>query len=254
MTHYEVLEISENASAIDIRRAYRRLVLLTHPDRTPDPAAHARYLTINEAYEILSDPGRRASYDFSRRNAMPAAAPVSPGQARDRARPRPPIAAPGARPRPANQLLAAEQARFLRLARPVMLAALALCASLGLDRLFAREQPETVLQMHIVDAWHVVHQTTGGHFTLDEEIPVHARLRVTRTPLWRTALRLRVEQTGEVQYFRSLYQGASNVFWLGLGLTALLSLRTRISDESRLMATLSSVVFMILTLITLFAT
>ncbi|MDQ2771946.1 MAG: DnaJ domain-containing protein [Bacteroidota bacterium] len=66
MTHYEVLELPENAPAADIRRAYRRLVLLTHPDRTPDPAAHARYLAINAAYEVLSDPGRRAGYDFAR--------------------------------------------------------------------------------------------------------------------------------------------------------------------------------------------
>ena len=66
MTHYEVLELPENASTADIRRAYRRLVLLTHPDRTLDPAAHARYLAINAAYEVLADPGRRAVYDVAR--------------------------------------------------------------------------------------------------------------------------------------------------------------------------------------------
>ncbi|HEX8350975.1 MAG TPA: J domain-containing protein [Hymenobacter sp.] len=61
--YYQALEVAEQASASEIRRAYRRLVLLTHPDRTTDPAAHARYLLINEAYETLSDPARRQRYD-----------------------------------------------------------------------------------------------------------------------------------------------------------------------------------------------
>ena len=64
-THYTVLGLSEQAAPADIRREYRRLVLLTHPDRTADPAAHQHYLAINAAYEILSDPAKRASYDTS---------------------------------------------------------------------------------------------------------------------------------------------------------------------------------------------
>jgi len=63
MTHYQILEVSVGASAADIRSAYRLLVLATHPDRTPDPAAHARYLAVNTAYETLSNPNRRAAYD-----------------------------------------------------------------------------------------------------------------------------------------------------------------------------------------------
>lgn len=63
MTYYQILEVPEGASAADVRSAYRRLVLATHPDRTPDPVAHARYLAINAAYEVLNDPNRRAIYD-----------------------------------------------------------------------------------------------------------------------------------------------------------------------------------------------
>jgi curved DNA-binding protein CbpA len=84
MTPYQALELSADATADDIRRAYRRLVLLTHPDRTPDPAAHARYLAVNAAYETLSDPTRRQAYDNGLR--APTAAPMpasSPGKARD---------------------------------------------------------------------------------------------------------------------------------------------------------------------------
>ncbi|UOQ53514.1 J domain-containing protein [Hymenobacter cellulosivorans] len=61
--HYHTLGVDEQATPDDIRRAYRRLVLLTHPDRTTDPAAHGRFLLINEAYDVLSNPARRRGYD-----------------------------------------------------------------------------------------------------------------------------------------------------------------------------------------------
>ncbi|GAB2964041.1 hypothetical protein GCM10027048_36680 [Hymenobacter coalescens] len=61
--YYDVLELTEQASAADIRRAYLRLVRLTHPDRTPDPAAHRRYLLVNEAYDTLRQPALRAHHD-----------------------------------------------------------------------------------------------------------------------------------------------------------------------------------------------
>lgn len=96
-THYTTLGIGEQATPEEIRRAYRRLVLLTHPDRTPDPAQHRRYLAINEAYETLSDPARRQRYDYALRRptAPPEAAAVDdlhPDPAlrrRGRRRPRP---------------------------------------------------------------------------------------------------------------------------------------------------------------------
>lgn len=62
-TYYQILELSEQATAEDIRRAYLRLVRLTHPDRTPDPAAHRRYLLVNEAYDALRQPEQRRRYD-----------------------------------------------------------------------------------------------------------------------------------------------------------------------------------------------
>ena len=93
MKHYEALELPATAPAADIRRAYRRLVLLTHPDRTPDPAAHARYLAINAAYEVLSDPARRAAYDSSFRvdTATVNRAASSGASATRRAAPRGPV-------------------------------------------------------------------------------------------------------------------------------------------------------------------
>jgi curved DNA-binding protein CbpA len=61
--HYKVLEVSRDASAEDIQHAYRTLALRYHPDRNSAHEAAARMTAINEAWEVLGDPRRRADYD-----------------------------------------------------------------------------------------------------------------------------------------------------------------------------------------------
>ena len=62
--YYEILGVARDATPEDIKKAFRRLARDTHPDANPDdPAAEARFRDIAEAYEILSDPQRRAAYD-----------------------------------------------------------------------------------------------------------------------------------------------------------------------------------------------
>ncbi len=61
--HYKTLEIKPNATQSDIKKAYRRLVKLFHPDSQSETANHDRIIRINAAYEILSDPKTRQSYD-----------------------------------------------------------------------------------------------------------------------------------------------------------------------------------------------
>ncbi|QIX61925.1 J domain-containing protein [Hymenobacter sp. BT18] len=90
ITYYAVLELSEQAAAAEIRRAYLHLVRLTHPDRTADPAAHQRYLAVNEAYETLSDPIRRQRYDAALQQAQKLPAPAPPTNYRSRAQRTPP--------------------------------------------------------------------------------------------------------------------------------------------------------------------
>ncbi len=66
--YYETLSVSADASAEDIKKAYRKLALETHPDRNPgDVGAEERFKKINEAYGVLSDPGKRSQYDQYRR-------------------------------------------------------------------------------------------------------------------------------------------------------------------------------------------
>ncbi|MBM2842672.1 MAG: chaperone protein DnaJ, partial [Anaerolineales bacterium] len=61
--YYEVLEVGRSASPAELRRAYRRLAKQYHPDVNKDDNSEERFKEINEAYAVLSDEERRASYD-----------------------------------------------------------------------------------------------------------------------------------------------------------------------------------------------
>lgn len=61
---YDILDINRDASADEIKKAYRKLAMKYHPDRNPDNAkAEDQFKEVKEAYEILSDEQKRAAYD-----------------------------------------------------------------------------------------------------------------------------------------------------------------------------------------------
>src|SRR5215475_7307025 len=62
--YYEVLGVTRTASDDDLKKSYRRLAIQFHPDRNPgNKQAEERFKELNEAYQVLSDPDRRAQYD-----------------------------------------------------------------------------------------------------------------------------------------------------------------------------------------------
>lgn len=61
--YYEVLGVPRGATAEQIKRAYRKKAMQVHPDVTDDPDAEEKFKAVNEAYEVLSDPQKKAVFD-----------------------------------------------------------------------------------------------------------------------------------------------------------------------------------------------
>ncbi|NOJ29783.1 MAG: hypothetical protein DA328_06415 [Nitrososphaeraceae archaeon] len=69
--YYALLGVSENASIVDIKRSYRKLVKKYHPDKNRDPYSQDTIKLINIAYEVLSDRTKREKYTQIRFNTNP---------------------------------------------------------------------------------------------------------------------------------------------------------------------------------------
>ncbi|MEI8282932.1 MAG: J domain-containing protein, partial [Armatimonadota bacterium] len=61
--HYRILGVSRNATSGDVKSAYRKIVLVHHPDKSNSKQSSEIFLKATEAYEILSDTDRRKHYD-----------------------------------------------------------------------------------------------------------------------------------------------------------------------------------------------
>src|SRR3546814_2720156 len=62
--YYDTLGVGRDADGDALKRAYRKLAKELHPDRNPDnPDAERHFKEINEAYDVLKDPDKRAAYD-----------------------------------------------------------------------------------------------------------------------------------------------------------------------------------------------
>jgi curved DNA-binding protein CbpA len=81
-SYYDALGVKPDASELEIKKAYRKLAITTHPDKNPgDAQAHEKFQAIGEAYQILSNKDLRAQYDkFGKEKAMPNAGFEDPSE------------------------------------------------------------------------------------------------------------------------------------------------------------------------------
>ncbi|KAK3367497.1 X-domain of DnaJ-containing-domain-containing protein [Podospora didyma] len=81
-SYYDALGVKPTATELEIKKAYRKLAIIHHPDKNPnDPTAHSKFQAIGEAYQVLSDNDLRKAYDkFGKESARPTEGFVDPAE------------------------------------------------------------------------------------------------------------------------------------------------------------------------------
>lgn len=76
--YYYLLGIAKFSDGHEIKKAYRKLAVMYHPDKNPDPKAHEYFAEVTEAYNVLSDPKKKSDYDLQLANPFFETATLKP--------------------------------------------------------------------------------------------------------------------------------------------------------------------------------
>lgn len=260
--YYQILGVGERATDREIKQAHRQLVLLLHPDRTPDPTAQARFLDVQEAYEVLGDYHRRLAYDLIRAQARElirqAQLPKGPS----------PYDPPPAPPRPrAPDPLKLLLAKYAPWAYRVSWVITLFCFSLLLDwALPLREYAnEPVVGKRVIfvstsrsnpqNAYVV--STPHTEFKLRDDLggTLHQGQLVTvwRTPLWRIVRRVQPRYQAAFRPYGGNIYGTLSFWPMLLFAVSAVGLLPHASDELRVNAATSGLIVLIITLFMLSA-
>ncbi len=147
MSHYDTLEVSHKASAETIRAAYKSLMQRYHPDRNiGDAEATARAVSIQQAYEVLSDTDKRAAYDLGHE----------------------PLPSPAIPRHPPSPVLERETPMF---SSTLLMMAIVIAAG-AMGGYLMRDKPQPVQIKPTLDSGHGLAQTPGRMFDLIDDVEV----------------------------------------------------------------------------------
>jgi hypothetical protein len=261
MDYYAVLGVSEKASQQEIKQAYRKLAVMYHPDKNPDPQAEVRFKEIAVAYDILSDDFKRKAYDMRFMPMLQETVVQPPTAHRDpRYRQRSPGATP---PRRGSYRLTQRELmkRYLPKFFWINKVAMAFLTLLIVDYVLpARKSNEQIIQMNTI-RMHVtgnertadystltdrgtaleMSNTDALHFDVSDHVEVHA------TPIFSSVLRV-VNLKDQYVVIRQGIYGPPGIIPLLMLATAGLALIARPGVEMSFSLTVASGTLLFITL------
>lgn len=248
--YYDILQVSPDADTTEIKKSFRRLATLYHPDKNPDPSAHYLFQEINEAYQIIGDNQQRQWYDLKRMYAVAEPVTVSytpPVQPR-----RPP---PAYKPR---QRVHIDLRPYLVFARSISWICLIFCVLLVIDYLlpkpFSEEPVLGVRIMHqtgkiVVTTPHrVMTMSMTGNFTID--LSKYTPVSIYRTPLFGSVVKAELKGM-EAPTENNIY-GSLVFFPVLLFILSLLGVGIRNNTELIVNFGIASSIILIITLFLIF--
>ncbi len=253
--YYKILGISRTASQAEAKRAFRKLAVIYHPDKNPDPAAEQFFKEVNEAYDVIGDPEKRRDYDFRFVNAFTAIVQTpSPPRHRDPAyrRKRP----PGPRPKTERQKIAEMIEHYAPFSRKLILAAFCVSVFLMFDFLLPkRASLETVTTgktsgKGMNEHWEIIH--TNKHVlviprTFPRVFAVGNKVSLRSSLFLNIPVRIETN-SASVRIYKTIY---SNFIFMpiALAITSALGMRNRKHPEKAFNYALVSLAAMLLTFI-----
>jgi len=209
--YYQILRVSRQAGPDEIKRAYRRLAILFHPDKNRSPEAATLFQEINEAHEVLADPFSRQRYDLSLLEQLISAAPRT-GAYRDPAYRRRQAGYRQPKKGPSEKLLM--MLHLLKYLRTASFVGIAWCAVLTFDYILPFRVSEEIilpvgnqkLSWELNSIPDVLVTSKGNQFPVDHDgvrfFPVGAQIEVLSSKMFN--ILVRVEAPGDRYTIKSL--------------------------------------------------
>jgi curved DNA-binding protein CbpA len=189
--YYAILGVPPSASAGEIKRAFRRLAVRYHPDKNPSEDAAPLFHDINEAYDVLGDPEKRALYDLRKENPFVEILSQAPPTHPDPAYRRRAYQPPRKREPPASYILMRDNLKHVMwISRVGLLLSTLFFVDYFLPNLHYEETVEDITAVYIRKSvsYHIVTTTSGREIKLYDFVGTNFKIgsviRLRATPIF----------------------------------------------------------------------